>query len=100
MLAFQWSLQRSLLLWCHTTGLAESFNATFEREVLREQKVFDNPIACRYKVFCGQTLVEMTPLARHGGNVREATQLLTDGTGKEATYAKKVILFVSIRLDG
>ncbi|RMB64832.1 hypothetical protein D9542_11530 [Corynebacterium macginleyi] len=40
----------------HTTGrnhnaLAESFNATLKREVLRDRKVFDNPISCRQEVF-------------------------------------------------
>ncbi|GEA42691.1 hypothetical protein Cst04h_08610 [Corynebacterium striatum] len=28
-------------------ALAESFNATLKREVLRDRKVFDNPIICR-----------------------------------------------------
>ncbi|MDK8505321.1 IS3 family transposase [Corynebacterium accolens] len=32
-------------------ALAESFNATLEREVLRDRKVFDNPITCRQEVF-------------------------------------------------
>ncbi|WP_284852663.1 IS3 family transposase [Corynebacterium rhinophilum] len=32
-------------------ALAESFNATLKREVLRDRKVFDNPIACRREVF-------------------------------------------------
>ena len=32
-------------------ALAESFNATLKREVLRERKVFDNPISCRQEVF-------------------------------------------------
>src|SRR5699024_9003942 len=32
-------------------ALAESFNATLKREVLRDRKVFDNPIACRQEVF-------------------------------------------------
>ncbi|MBK4162524.1 DDE-type integrase/transposase/recombinase [Corynebacterium macginleyi] len=32
-------------------ALAESFNATLKREVLRERKVFDNPVACRQDVF-------------------------------------------------
>lgn len=32
-------------------ALAESFNATLKREVLREWKVFDNPIVCRQEVF-------------------------------------------------
>ncbi|MFS0483498.1 integrase core domain-containing protein, partial [Corynebacterium striatum] len=29
----------------------ESFNATLKREVLRDRKVFDNPIICRQEVF-------------------------------------------------
>ena len=32
-------------------ALAESFNATLKREVLRDRKVFDNPITCRQEVF-------------------------------------------------
>ena len=32
-------------------ALAESFNARLKREVLRDRKVFDNPITCRQKVF-------------------------------------------------
>ncbi|QRJ58014.1 IS3 family transposase [Corynebacterium macginleyi] len=32
-------------------ALAESFNATLKREVLRDRKVFDNPISCRRDVF-------------------------------------------------
>ena len=32
-------------------ALAESFNATLKREVLRERKVFDNSITCRQEVF-------------------------------------------------
>jgi len=32
-------------------ALAESFNATFKREALRDRKDFDNPIACRQEVF-------------------------------------------------
>ena len=28
-------------------ALAESFNAALKREVLRDRKVFDNPIVCR-----------------------------------------------------
>ena len=32
-------------------ALAESFNATLKQEVLRDRKVFDNPIACRREVF-------------------------------------------------
>ena len=32
-------------------ALAESFNPTLKREVLRDRKVFDNPIACRQEVF-------------------------------------------------
>ena len=32
-------------------ALAESFNATLKREVLRDRKVFDNPISCRQEVF-------------------------------------------------
>ncbi|WP_153246186.1 DDE-type integrase/transposase/recombinase, partial [Corynebacterium striatum] len=32
-------------------ALAESFNATLKREVLRDRKVFDNPIICRQEVF-------------------------------------------------
>ena len=31
--------------------LAESFNATLKREVLRDRKVFDSPISCRPEVF-------------------------------------------------
>ena len=31
-------------------ALAESFNAALKREVLRDRKVFDNPIACRQEV--------------------------------------------------
>ena len=32
-------------------ALAESFNATLKREVLRDRKVFDNPIVCRQEIF-------------------------------------------------
>ena len=32
-------------------ALAESFNATLKREILRDRKVFDNPISCRQEVF-------------------------------------------------
>lgn len=32
-------------------ALAEPCNATLKRDVLREWKVFDNPIACRQEVF-------------------------------------------------
>lgn len=32
-------------------ALAESFNATLKREVMRDRKVFDNPITCRQEVF-------------------------------------------------
>ena len=32
-------------------ALAESFNATLKREVLRDRKVFGNPIICRQEVF-------------------------------------------------
>ena len=32
-------------------ALAESFNATLKREVLRDRKVFDNPVICRQEVF-------------------------------------------------
>jgi len=32
-------------------ALAESFNATLKREVLRDRKVFDNSITCRQEVF-------------------------------------------------
>ncbi|WP_141759857.1 integrase core domain-containing protein, partial [Corynebacterium sp. HMSC056F09] len=32
-------------------ALAESFNATLKREVLRDRKAFDNPITCRQEVF-------------------------------------------------
>ncbi|HAT1133136.1 TPA: transposase [Corynebacterium striatum] len=32
-------------------ALAESFNATLTREVLRDRRVFDDPIACRQEVF-------------------------------------------------
>ncbi|WP_374704001.1 IS3 family transposase [Corynebacterium aurimucosum] len=32
-------------------ALAESFNASLKREVLRDRKVFDNPITCRQEVF-------------------------------------------------
>ena len=32
-------------------SLAESFNATLKREVLKDKKVFDNPIICRQEVF-------------------------------------------------
>ena len=32
-------------------ALAESFNATLKREVLRDRKLFDNPIVCRQEVF-------------------------------------------------
>nr|EEI15759.1 hypothetical protein HMPREF0276_0374 [Corynebacterium accolens ATCC 49725] len=32
-------------------ALAESFNATLKREVLRDRKVFDSPISCRREVF-------------------------------------------------
>ena len=32
-------------------ALAESFNATLKREVLRDRKVFDDPITCRQEVF-------------------------------------------------
>lgn len=31
-------------------ALAESFNATLKRGVLRDRKVFDDPIACRQEV--------------------------------------------------
>ena len=31
-------------------ALVESFNSTLKREVLRERKVFDNPITCRQEV--------------------------------------------------
>lgn len=33
------------------TALAESFNATMKREVLKNRKVFDSPLACRQEVF-------------------------------------------------
>ncbi|MBM0242778.1 transposase [Corynebacterium macginleyi] len=32
-------------------ALAESFNATLKREVLRDRKVFDDPMTCRQDVF-------------------------------------------------
>mgnify|MGYP002655650658 CR=1 FL=1 len=32
-------------------ALAESFNAALKREVLRDRKVFDDPITCRQEVF-------------------------------------------------
>ena len=32
-------------------ALAESFNATLKREVLRDRKVFVDPITCRQEVF-------------------------------------------------
>lgn len=32
-------------------ALAESFNATLKREVLKDRKVFDTPLACRQEVF-------------------------------------------------
>lgn len=32
-------------------ALAESFNAALKREVLRDRKVFDNPVICRQEVF-------------------------------------------------
>ncbi|MDK4252187.1 integrase core domain-containing protein, partial [Corynebacterium propinquum] len=32
-------------------ALAESFNATLKREVLRDRKVFDDPVVCRQEVF-------------------------------------------------
>ena len=32
-------------------ALAESFNATLKREVLKDRKVFDNPLVCRQEVF-------------------------------------------------
>lgn len=32
-------------------ALAESFNATLKREVMRNRKVFDNPLVCRQDVF-------------------------------------------------
>ncbi len=32
-------------------ALAESFNSTMKREVLRNRKVFDNPLQCRREVF-------------------------------------------------
>ena len=32
-------------------ALAESFNATLKREVLRDRKVFEDPITCRQEVF-------------------------------------------------
>ena len=32
-------------------ALAESFNATFKREVLRDRKVFDDQVVCRQEVF-------------------------------------------------
>ncbi|MBK4163906.1 DDE-type integrase/transposase/recombinase [Corynebacterium macginleyi] len=32
-------------------ALAESFNATLKREVLRDRKIFDDPMTCRREVF-------------------------------------------------
>ena len=32
-------------------ALAESFNATLKREVLRDKKIFDDPMTCRRDVF-------------------------------------------------
>ena len=32
-------------------ALAESFNATLKREVLRDRKLFESPISCRQEVF-------------------------------------------------
>ncbi|MGP5380549.1 integrase core domain-containing protein, partial [Corynebacterium casei] len=32
-------------------AMAESFNATMKREVLRDRKVFANPLQCRQEVF-------------------------------------------------
>ncbi|ATZ07110.1 TPA: transposase [Corynebacterium striatum] len=32
-------------------ALAESFNSTMKREVLRNRKVFENPLQCRREVF-------------------------------------------------
>ncbi|QRJ58198.1 integrase core domain-containing protein [Corynebacterium macginleyi] len=32
-------------------ALAESFNATLKREVLRDRKVCDDPMTCRQEVF-------------------------------------------------
>ncbi|MBM0262620.1 integrase core domain-containing protein [Corynebacterium macginleyi] len=32
-------------------ALAESFNASLKREVLRDRKIFDDPMTCRQKVF-------------------------------------------------
>ena len=32
-------------------ALAESFNATLKREVLRDKKIFDDPMTCRQDVF-------------------------------------------------
>ena len=32
-------------------ALAESFNSTLKREVLRDRKVFDDPITCRQEIF-------------------------------------------------
>ena len=32
-------------------ALAESFNATLKREVLRDRKVFEDPVVCRQEVF-------------------------------------------------
>ncbi|MBK4162832.1 transposase [Corynebacterium macginleyi] len=32
-------------------ALAESFNASLKREVLRDRKIFDDPMTCRQEVF-------------------------------------------------
>ncbi|MBK4140220.1 transposase [Corynebacterium macginleyi] len=32
-------------------GLVESYNATLEREVLRDRKIFDHPMTCCEEVF-------------------------------------------------
>lgn len=32
-------------------ALAESFNATLKREVLRDRKLFESPISCRQEIF-------------------------------------------------
>ncbi len=45
------------------SALAESFNATLKREVLRDRKVFDNPIICRLEVF--RWCMRYNPRRRH-----------------------------------
>ncbi|OSQ04802.1 hypothetical protein B1A61_08415 [Corynebacterium diphtheriae] len=37
--------------WRADNALAESFNATLKREVLRDRKLFESPISCRQEIF-------------------------------------------------